>query len=80
MTPAKKVKSCGLTGLDEMSKLSTRPISTLTTWFTTKPELFDVVLSGCVNKKLNQSLADITGLSEHYKGKLEELNNAKAQK
>ena len=61
MTPAKKVKSCGLTGLDEMSKLSTRPVSTLTTWFTTKPELFDVVLSGCVVKKLSESIKQPLG-------------------
>jgi hypothetical protein len=32
------------------------------------------------NAKLQAFRADIAGLSEHYKNKLEELNNAKAQK
>lgn len=72
MTPSQKTKASGLK-LVEVSNLTGVSIQTLTNWFRNKPELFDVVLSGCVNKNLNQSLADIAGLSEHYKSKLEEL-------
>lgn len=73
MTPAKKVRSCGLSGLDEMSELSTRPKPTLITWFTTKPELFDVVLSGCIVKKLNASLARV---SDEYN---QDINNLEGE-
>jgi len=56
LTPAKKSKSCGLSGMDEMSRLANKPKSTLADWFKTNPELFDVVLSGCITKRLNESL------------------------
>lgn len=56
MTPAKKAKSCGLTGMAEMSSLCNKAQSTLADWFNNNPELFDVVLSGCVVKKTSETL------------------------
>jgi len=56
MTPSKKVKACGLKDLQEMAELSNKSVNTLKTWFKTNPELFDVVLSGCITKRLNESL------------------------
>ena len=56
MTPGKCAKSAGLTGLPEMAALSNKPKTTLSDWFRTNRELFNVVLSGCVNKKLNESI------------------------
>lgn len=56
MTPSKKAKACGLKDLQEMAELANKPVNTLKTWFKTNPELFDVVLSGCITKRLNESL------------------------
>lgn len=56
MTPSQKTKASGLK-LVEVSELTGVSIQTLTNWYKNKNELFSVVLSGCVVKKLNQSLA-----------------------
>ena len=58
MTPSKKAKACGLKDLQEMAALSNKSVNTLKTWFKTNPELFDVVLSGCITKRLNESLKE----------------------
>ena len=55
MTPSQKTKASGLK-LVEVSNLTGVSIQTLTNWYKNKNELFNVVLSGCVVKKLNNSL------------------------
>ena len=57
MTPSQKTKASGLK-LVEVSQLTGVSIQTLTNWHKNKNELFNVVLSGCVNKKLNQAITD----------------------
>jgi len=55
MTPSQKTKASGLK-LVEVSNLTGVSIQTLTNWYKNKPKLFNVVLSGSVVKKLNNSL------------------------
>ena len=55
MSPSQKTKASGLK-LVEVSQLTGVSIQTLTNWYKNKSALFDVVLSGCVNKKLNESI------------------------
>jgi hypothetical protein len=50
MTAAKKSKELGLKSLTQVSQLTKQSPQTLTNWFNDKPELFDVVLLGCVAK------------------------------
>jgi len=53
--PSQVAKASGLK-LVEVSNLTGVSIQTLTNWYKNKPELFDVVLSGCITKRLNESL------------------------
>ena len=57
MTPSQKTKASGLK-LVEVSNLTGVSIQTLTNWYKNKPILFDVVLSGCIAKRLNESLKE----------------------
>lgn len=54
-SPSQKTKASGLK-LVEVSNLTGVSIQTLTNWYKNKNELFNVVLSGCVVKKLNNSV------------------------
>ena len=56
MTPSQKTKASGLK-LVEVSQLTGVSIQTLTNWHKNKNELFNVVLSGCVVKKLNAAIS-----------------------
>lgn len=47
---SKKAKELGLKSLTEVSELSGQSLQTLTNWFNDKPELFEVVLLGCLAK------------------------------
>lgn len=49
-SPSQQTKACGLK-LVEVSRMTGVSIQTLTNWHKNKPELFKVVLSGCVVKK-----------------------------
>jgi len=51
MTPAKQAKAAGLKGLHEVSMISNRPRSTLYEWHKYNPQLFRVVIAGCVAVK-----------------------------
>jgi len=51
VTPAKKAKSKGLKGLSEVSSITKQSPQTLSNWSKNKPELFDVILMGCVAVK-----------------------------
>lgn len=50
MTPSKQAKGLGLKSLTQVSELTGQSLQTLTNWFNDKPELFEVVLLGCVAK------------------------------
>jgi hypothetical protein len=48
MTASKQAKELGLKSLTQVSELTGQSLQTLTNWFNDKPELFNVVLIGCV--------------------------------
>lgn len=50
MTPSQQAKQAGLTGLKQVSEMTGQSAQTLINWYKNKPELFDVVISGCVAK------------------------------
>ncbi|MGB0943118.1 MAG: hypothetical protein ACPGUE_11980 [Marinomonas sp.] len=50
MTPSKQAKELGLNSLTQVSELTGQSLQTLTNWFNDKPELFEIVLLGCLNK------------------------------
>ena len=49
MTPAQQAKAAGLKSLLEVSELTGVSIQTLSNWAKNKPDLFGVVLAGCVD-------------------------------
>jgi len=51
MTPSQQAKSVGLDSLAEVSRISSVQQRTLINWHKNKPQLFKVVLVGCVNEK-----------------------------
>jgi hypothetical protein len=51
MTTAKAAKEAGLSSLAEVSKISGQSPQTLDNWHKHKPELFKVVLAGCLSIK-----------------------------
>lgn len=48
MTPSKQAKAAGLKNLLQVQELTKQSAQTLTNWHRDKPELFAVVLAGCV--------------------------------
>jgi hypothetical protein len=50
MTAAKQAKELGLKSLAQVSQLTGQSSQTLTNWCNDKPDLFKVVLLGCVSK------------------------------
>ena len=50
MTASKQAKELGLKSLTQVSELTGQSLQTLTNWFNDKPELYEVVLLGCVAK------------------------------
>jgi hypothetical protein len=48
MTPSQQAKNQGLASLAQVSKLTKQSPQTLTNWHKHKPELFAIVLLGCV--------------------------------
>lgn len=48
MTPSQQCKQAGLKSLAEVSRLTKVCQPTLYNWFKNKPELFNVVIAGCV--------------------------------
>ena len=53
MTPSQQAKAAGLKSLLEVSELTGVSYQTLNNWAKNKPELFGVVIAGCVVKKLD---------------------------
>jgi hypothetical protein len=48
MTPSQQAKEAGLKNLLQVQKLTSVSAQTLTNWHKDKPELFKIVLLGCV--------------------------------
>lgn len=48
MTPSQQVKSVGLKSLTQVSQLTGQSLQTLSNWHRDKPELFRIVLLGCL--------------------------------
>lgn len=48
MTPAKQVKAAGLKSLAEVAEMTGQYRQTLDSWAVQKPELFRVILAGCM--------------------------------
>lgn len=48
MTPSQQAKSVGLKSLTQVSEMTGTSLQTLTNWQKNKPELFKVVLAGCL--------------------------------
>lgn len=49
MTASEAAKKAGLKSLAEVASITGQSTQTLNNWFNDKPELFKVVLAGCVN-------------------------------
>jgi hypothetical protein len=54
MTASKKAKELGLKSLAQVSELTGQSPQTLINWFNDKPELFNIVLLGCVIQKIKR--------------------------
>lgn len=50
MTPAKQAKQRGLKSLAQVTQLTGVSKETLGNWSKHKPQLFDIVLTGCIEK------------------------------
>jgi hypothetical protein len=51
MTPSQQAKQAGLKNLLEVSKISQVSEQTLINWHANKPQLFAVVIAGCLKLK-----------------------------
>ena len=50
MTPSQQAKSVGLKNLTQVSKMTGQSLNTLINWHRNKPELFEIVLEGCLSR------------------------------
>lgn len=55
MTPSQQAKSVGLKSLTQVSQLTGVSLNTLTNWHRGKPELFRLVLLGCLADELSDT-------------------------
>lgn len=60
MTASEQAKAAGLKSLAEVSRLSGVSAQTLTNWHQHKPQLFEVVLLGCCEKKRHDPPRQLT--------------------
>lgn len=51
MTPSQQIKSAGLSSLNEVAEITKQSPQTLSNWAKNKPELFKVVIAGCLALK-----------------------------
>ena len=49
MTPSQQCKAAGLDSLAQVSKMTGQSVQTLSNWHKDKPDLFKVVLAGCLS-------------------------------
>lgn len=54
MSPSEQAKAAGLKNMIELSIISNKPRKTLENWHKHNPQLFKVVVAGCVAIKENQ--------------------------
>lgn len=50
-TPSQQAKASGLKSLEQMSQMVGKPTETLRNWHRDSPELFRILLAGCVLEK-----------------------------
>lgn len=50
MKPSEKAKAAGLRSLKQASEMTSTSEQTLINWSRSRPELFDIILTGCKNK------------------------------
>ena len=48
MSPSQQAKAAGLKSLSQVSEMTSKPLNTLINWHREAPELFKIVLAGCV--------------------------------
>jgi hypothetical protein len=48
MTPSQQAKAAGLKSLEQMAQMAGKPTETLRNWHRENPELFRILLAGCV--------------------------------
>jgi len=56
MTPSQQAKEAGLKNLLQVQQLTGQSAQTLTNWHRDKPELFKIVLLGCVSSLESENL------------------------
>jgi hypothetical protein len=54
MTASKAAKELGLKSLVQVSEMTGQSSQTLINWYNDKPELFNIVLLGCVIQKIKE--------------------------
>ena len=65
MTPSQTAKAAGLKNLLEVQTITGVSAQTLTNWHSSKPDLFKIVLAGCV------TMRSIEAITESSEGKTE---------
>lgn len=50
MTPSKRAKQIGATNLKQVAEATKQSTQTLSNWFYDKPELFEIVVIGTIEK------------------------------
>lgn len=50
MTPSQQAKAAGLKSLTQVKDLTGISLNTLTNWHRDRPQLFEVVIEGCISK------------------------------
>lgn len=58
LTPSQQAKAAGLKNLRQVEELTGQSAQTLTNWHRDKPELFRIVLLGCVSEQSNSHSAN----------------------
>ena len=48
MTPSRQAKKAGLKNLTQVAEMTGQSLQTLTNWNRNKPDLFNIVIAGCV--------------------------------
>lgn len=56
MTASEQCKAAGIRSLVELSEMVRKPPQTLRNWHRDSPELFEIVIIGCVKKKNDKAV------------------------
>ena len=60
MTPSQQAKAAGLKSLLQVSEMTDRSPQTLTNWHNNYPDLFRIVITGCVAEMAKEGKSDDT--------------------